>query len=172
MGRNKALLPFRGGMLIEYIASEVAAAAGSVTLVGSPERYRDLPYPLISDGIPDAGPLSGIHAALCTGLAQWNLIVACDMPAVSSALLLLLLEAAELSDADCLIPAGPSGMPEPLCAVYHERALAAIGNALERKVRKVMDGLAGLEVKIWPIQDSSCFQNLNTPQEWSLYGHN
>src|ERR1019366_6470085 len=83
MGRDKARLPFRGCDLVSAVAAAVAAAvasvAGNVTLVGHPE------LPSIPDRYPDGGPLGGILTALDHTAADWNLIVACDMPEVSAA---------------------------------------------------------------------------------------
>jgi molybdopterin-guanine dinucleotide biosynthesis protein A len=72
---------------------------------------------------------------------------------------------------DAVIPAGPTGAPEPLCAVYHRRCAAHIARALDGGIRKVMDGLAGLEVQVWRIEESKYFRNLNTPEEWHCYSH-
>src|SRR5712691_8368629 len=83
MGRDKANLPFEGRTLVERVAAAVADAAGSVTLVGPPGRYESLGLPVIADLEPDLGPLGGIHAALSATSAAWNLIAACDLPAVS-----------------------------------------------------------------------------------------
>ena len=79
--------------------------------------------------------------------------------------------AAQSSEADCLLPAGPSGLPEPLCAVYHSRCLDVIGAALDRNVRKITDGLAGLRIATWSVAESGWFRNVNTPQEWTQYTH-
>jgi molybdopterin-guanine dinucleotide biosynthesis protein A len=103
--------------------------------------------------------------------AAWNLIVACDMPGISASFLRSLISGAESSAADCLLPAGPSGFPEPLCAVYHLRCLDAIGAALDRNVRKITDGLDGLRVAIWSVAESAWFRNVNTPEEWAQYTH-
>jgi len=169
MGQDKANLPFRGGTLVEHVASAVAEAAGSVTLVGPSTRYRDLPFPVIPDDHPGLGPLGGIHTALCASPAVWNLIAACDLPAISGAFLKALTAAAENSASDCLIPTGPSGRPEPLCAAYHSRCREAIGAALARNIRKVTDGLAGLRIFSWTVSESAWFQNVNTPEEWTAY---
>src|ERR1035438_9838611 len=98
MGRDKARLPFRGGDLVSAVIAAVASAAGNVTLVGHPE------LPSIPDRYPGGGPLGGILTALNHTAADWNLIVACDMPEVSAAFLRELLARAMRSPADVLLP--------------------------------------------------------------------
>ena len=169
MGRDKALLPFHGGVLAGHVAATVAAAAGSAILIGNPEKYGHLGYPVIPDRSPGAGPVGGIETALTCTNADWNLVLACDMPAVGTAFLRGLLDAAERLNADALVPAGPSGRPEPLCAVYHRRCLAELRRALAAGVRKITDALAGLEVARFTVDDAGCFENLNTPEEWACY---
>jgi|SRR5215471_7916530 len=162
MGRDKAGLPFRGGTLAESIAREVALAAGSVTLVGDANRG-------IPDLYPGEGPLGGILTALAHTAADWNLIVACDMPNAEAAFLRRLLESARESGADALLPCGPAGLPEPLCAVYHRRARPAIAAQFAAGVRKVTAALEGLHVVALEVTDDAMFQNLNTPQDWAAY---
>jgi molybdenum cofactor guanylyltransferase len=171
MGSDKALLPFKGITLVEHVAAQVYQIAGNVTLVGDPERYSNLSYPVIRDIYPARGPLSGIHTALAASQEEWNLIVACDMPEVTAEFLTRMIRRAERGKADAVIPAGPSGLPEPLCAAYSRRAFDVIARALERDIRKVMDGLIGLEIDLWRVPDSRQFHNLNTAAEWAGYCH-
>jgi molybdopterin-guanine dinucleotide biosynthesis protein A len=93
------------------------------------------------------------------------------MPGISGAFLQSLMAADESSGADCLIPAGPSGRLEPLCAAYCLRCLGAIGAALDRGVRKVTEGLAGLRIRQWSVVESHWFSNVNTPEEWMRQTH-
>ena len=95
MGRDKALLPYRGGVLAEFVARAVKLAAGSAVLVGSPSRIAHLGYPVLRDIYPGEGPLGGILSVLEHNAAEWNLIVACDMPEISAGFLSGLLDAAE-----------------------------------------------------------------------------
>jgi molybdopterin-guanine dinucleotide biosynthesis protein A len=163
MGRDKARLPFRGSDLVSAVAAAVASAAGNVTLVGHPE------LPSIPDRYPGGGPLGGILTALNHTAADWNLIVACDMPEVSAAFLRELLARAMRSPADVLLPYGPDGLPQPLCAVYRRRARQAMEDHFARGVRRVTEALAGLEAEPLVIAEVSHFQNVNTPEDWARY---
>src|SRR5262245_4257942 len=106
MGRDKALLDLDGSLLACRVAEVVAAAAGQVALIGDPAKYGELGYPVYPDVFPGCGPLAGVHAALSATAADWNLVVACDMPGVEPEFLAGLLEHAERTAADCVLPAG------------------------------------------------------------------
>jgi molybdopterin-guanine dinucleotide biosynthesis protein A len=167
MGRDKALLPFRGVTLAQTVAAKVAAAAGSATLVGDPGLYSALGFPALADLYPGEGPLGGILTALHHTNADWNLVTACDMPAIDGGVLELLLETAERTNPDVLVPAGPAGLLEPLCAVYHRRVLEPLQGQFSGGIRKIAAALEGVHAVRFPVVEVSCFQNVNTPEEWS-----
>jgi molybdenum cofactor guanylyltransferase len=168
MGQDKALLPWKGSTLIQSVAREVFQAAGNVTLIGSRsirgELYGNLGFPVILDKIEGCGPLGGLHAALSATTADWNVLVACDMPAVTHQLLEELLAAAEASGADALVPQTPGGL-EPLCAVYHARLLPAVESAIQSKLFKMHDFVSTIQAGRWPVSHAGFFRNLNTPEQ-------
>jgi molybdopterin-guanine dinucleotide biosynthesis protein A len=166
MGRDKALLPIDRSTLVEQVAARVRAAAGCVTLIGSPERYISLGLQVAADLIEDCGPIGGVYTALKMSSAPWNLAVACDMPAVTAGFLAGLLEAARNADAECLVPKTGSSL-HPLCAVYHRGALAAFEHAIHHKSFKMHDLLRSLRTVTLPVSDASLLENVNTPIEWS-----
>lgn len=170
MGRDKAMLPLRGRTMVEAVAAAVAAATGSVILIGDPLRYQALGFHVIADERPGLGPLGGIATALSNTSEQWNLITACDMPNLTAPFLQSLLAAAGRGDADCLLPEW-NQMPEPLCAVYHVRCLPTIREAIDRGVLKVIDALARLRITRLNSPEISYFQNVNTPEDWALAEH-
>lgn len=169
MGRDKALLPFQGCTLAKWIAAAVAQSAGTATLIGSPELYSGIGYPVIPDLFPGEGPLGGILTALRHSNAEWNLIVACDMPEVNSALFTRLLDAAKQCEADALLPVTAEGRPQPLCAVYRCASLAALETAFSAGTRKVTAALASVRCLRLPMEEVSQFQNVNTPEDWAAY---
>src|ERR1044072_5912258 len=113
MGRDKALLEYQGMRLIGRVAAAVKGAAGAVAVIGDPAKYRDFGCSVHPDIFTGCGPLAGIHAALTVTQADWNLVVACDMPDVDASFLRELLDKAEAAGEDCLLPVGESGRPEP-----------------------------------------------------------
>jgi molybdopterin-guanine dinucleotide biosynthesis protein A len=170
MGRDKALLAIEGTVLVARTATLVRTVTGNVTLIGAPERYTQLGFPSVADLIPDSGPIGGLYTALHTTRADWNLLVACDMPRLTEAILRELLAAAAHSygsgsGAACLVPETASGL-HPLCAVYHRCALPTVQSAIEDKRFKMHDLLMSLEAEVWPVADSAILENVNTPQEW------
>src|SRR5580698_8350527 len=152
MGRDKALLPVGSVTLIEQIAGAVQGACGNVTIVGPVERYGHLGFSVIPDEIENCGPIGGLFTALKWTKAEWNVVVACDMPGVHEVFLREMLEAAELSGADCLVPE-TGGKIDPLCAVYHARAVTAAEAAIHRKLLKMRDFVTTIPICRWPVPD-------------------
>ncbi|HXR37344.1 MAG TPA: molybdenum cofactor guanylyltransferase [Candidatus Binataceae bacterium] len=169
MGRNKALLPYHGTTLGQSVAETVRAAAGTAALVGGPRHDAPSEFGFVPDLYPGEGPLGGILSALRSSTADWNLMVACDMPNLEADFLRQLLDTADSCGADALVPAGPSGRLEPLCAAYHRKALGSLEAAFARGVRKIATALEEVRAVTWPVPELSCFQNVNTPEEWAPY---
>lgn len=166
-GADKALLDWHGRPLALYVAREVQQAAGVVTLVGAPERYAHLGLAVIPDPVSGYGPLAGLQAALEHTAADWNLVVACDMPNLTAPFLRTLLETAGDRDPDLLLPQDPAGRAEPLCAAYHRRCLPAIQTAIRQDIHKMTEAFDPLRVLRWPIADARVFANLNSPADWT-----
>ena len=172
MGSDKALLEWNGEPLILRAARVLAPLVASVTVIGDAARYSSLGLAVVPDDVRGLGPLGGIATALRVSRLPWNLVVGCDLPYLTAAWLEFLISRTLASRADVLLPEGPRG-PEPLCAVYHPRCAPVISAALERGVRKVTDGLAGLVIETvphaeWKAFDSDwcLFKNMNSPADY------
>jgi molybdenum cofactor guanylyltransferase len=169
MGRDKAYLPLGREPLAAHVAKVVETAAGSATLIGDPEKYRALGHSVLPDLYPGEGPLGAILTALHATRADWNLVVACDMPGLTVPFLTELLDAAQRNPAEITIPETPGGKREPLCAVYHRDILPSLERSFAAGVRKVATGIACLRVAVYPVAEVARFQNLNTPEDWERY---
>lgn len=172
MGRNKALLEVGGVPMIVRTARLVASVVKSATAVGSPDTYAALGLRTIRDDWPGAGPLGGIATALRASEAEWNLIVACDLPYLTKPWLSYLAQRGTSSPADAVLPMNLAGA-EPLCAMYSKGGEAAVWLALDRGTRKVTDWLASQRVEYiepgeWKDFDSDglLFKNMNSTADY------
>lgn len=169
MGRDKALLPFRGVPLAIHVAQIVRQAAGSVTLAGKAGRFEGYGIPFLEDHHEGCGPLGGIHAILESTTAKWSLVVACDMPLLDAGFLRLLLDTAGRQDCHAVLARNRQGLPEPLCAVYRADSLVAVRAALQAGKLKIMDALNPLELVFVEPADPAWLANANTPEDWAQW---
>ncbi|MDQ6759890.1 MAG: molybdenum cofactor guanylyltransferase [Acidobacteriota bacterium] len=169
MGQDKALLPYLSGTLVQHVARQVSEVAGAVSLVGSLEIYGRFGYPVHADRVPGKGPLGGIYTALSLRQAEWNLILACDLPHLRPHDLREILEAAHSaqSGVDCVIARDDSGRLQPLCSAYHVRCLPKLEEAVAQNRLKLTDMLESLGCVIVSGLDPKVFFNVNTPADWA-----
>jgi molybdenum cofactor guanylyltransferase len=120
LGGDKALRMVNGQTLLSRAVSVMSPLCEAL---GVSTGTRALPLPPGIQAVPDIepfvmlGPLSGIYAGLKTadaGGAESLLVLACDLPHVSTQLLRLLLS--ELKDNDVVF-CEHAGLPEPLVCV-------------------------------------------------------
>jgi molybdopterin-guanine dinucleotide biosynthesis protein A len=166
-GSDKARFELAGKPLALLTAEKVRKAAGSVTLVGAPERYQDWDLRVIPDPVADFGPLAGILAALEDSAAEWSLIVAVDLPGLTVPFLQRILEMAEGSDV--LLPVQPDGRDQPLCAVYRNGIRESLRASIDAGEGKITRALESLRVRrLLPDEyvrfgGAELFLNLNRP---------
>ncbi len=123
----------------------------------------------IVDKIADAGPLAGIHAALAASDAAQLLILGCDYPFVSDALVHALRTSAP--EAAALVPRIGDRL-QPLCARVSRASLASLGEFLARGERRASQWFASIETQELREENIRsfdpqlrCMINLNTPRD-------
>jgi molybdopterin-guanine dinucleotide biosynthesis protein A len=164
MGRDKALLVEAGLPLVVRMASAVEAAAGNCVVVAPAGRYEGLGLPVLADVWPGEGPLGGILTALEASAAEFNLIVAVDMPFLDSAFLELMLQEARRGR-ETIVPVHDDGEVEPLCGVYHSSGLPGLRCFFGAGGRRVKDSLREIPVRTVPAPER-LLENVNTPEQW------
>jgi molybdopterin-guanine dinucleotide biosynthesis protein A len=125
---------------------------------------------LVRDDVEDGGPMEGIRQVLERSRAGHLLILAVDLPGLSTEFLGRMLA---VRRAGCgVVPVGGRGM-EPLCALYPVgRALEAVrawGGSGECSPRRlVSDGLREGWMESWRVEepDQACLVNWNQPGDW------
>jgi molybdopterin-guanine dinucleotide biosynthesis protein A len=174
MGSDKSALVLGGEPLVVRLAKLAEAATGTPPIViGSPRDSSEFAaLQFVADDLPGAGPLAGIVTALRVTGAEWNLIVACDLPYLTAPWLQFLIERARNSVAGVVLPVNFNGL-EPLCAMYHKRSEAPLRAELEKGTRRVTQALESvrlekIEPSEWQRFDSTgcLLKNMNTPADY------
>lgn len=142
-----------------------------VIVGGTPGDKTPSGLPRVPDQYPGAGPLGAIYTALMAAAPGPVLVVACDMPFLTSALLGYLIRAG--GDYDAVVPRAADGY-HPLCAVYAPSAATPIRRQIEQGALKVVEALAQLRVReigqeeLTPYDpDGTAFFNINTPRDYT-----
>jgi molybdopterin-guanine dinucleotide biosynthesis protein A len=167
MGKDKARLKVGSQLMVEVVARAVAETAGSVTLIGNPEAFADLPFECLPDTRSSSGPLAGLESALAAHRAELNLVTGCDMPDLQRADLECLLAATAQNESLCTVVRDASGRRHPLCAVYRLGALPFIRRALDDRRLRLQELVEELKAEEVPID--SVLNNLNTPEQWAAW---
>lgn len=146
MGRDKALLAYQGSSLLKRALQTALLISRDVFIVGEAKNYSQF-GPVVEDVYSDCGPLGGIHAALQSSGSDCNLILAVDMPFVSSALLRFLAERAASGEADVTVPEVENRL-QPLCAIYRKSFWPIADKALKNAAYKITSLFGSVETKI------------------------
>lgn len=148
---------------------QVAVLAPSVReiLVSSP---RDIPgYRTVHDAVEGAGPLSGIAAGLAACTTRWLLVVAGDMPYLTSDLIEALIYATDetAEPIDAVGVKSANGLPEPLLCALNVRIRPIVEARLAAKRYKA-SGLftdEGLTVRWLTDAPGAALRNINSPED-------
>jgi len=171
-GADKAALAVGRERIIDRQRAALAAVADDVRIVaGNRPGYDGRGLRVIADAVPDAGPLGGLYSALLDAAHERVLILACDLPFVTAALLeRLVAESRTGEEIDAVVPRSARGL-EPLCALYMRRAAGAARARIERGDLRVAGLLEDLRVRelgpeaLVPYDAGSLFENVNTPHD-------
>ncbi len=162
-GVNKGTLVVGRAAIIDRQLETLGEVAAEIFVVGrSDASWRSRGLRVIPDEIPNAGPLGGIYTAIVRSPCERTLVVACDMPFLSSALLHRL---AAVKDADLVIPRHASGY-EPLCAIYSRACAGDIRDRLARGLNEASRLPDGLRVTEIDVDNERSFVNVNTPHDY------
>jgi molybdenum cofactor guanylyltransferase len=170
MGTDKSRLKLGGRSFIERIAQTLLEVSPKVYVVG--QEFNDLRLESIADIYPKWGALGGVQTALSACQGKWALVVACDLPFVTSELCKRLLELRESHDA--VVPIQQDSRPQPLCALYKiDPCLAQATQLIEAGHRRPLDLIEQVDtrwVEFSEVQDlrgaDKFFVNINTPEDY------
>ena len=171
MGADKALVMLDGRTLLARALDLARSVTSDVRIVGDAAKFAAF-APVVEDIFRGCGPLGGIHAALRASPAELNLILAVDVPFVSTALLQYLIRRARDAASATVTVAQTSGRWQPLCAVYRRDFADAAEQALRAGRYKIDTLFEPMHTQLITEAELEAagfsrkmFRNLNTREE-------
>lgn len=170
MGADKGLMDFQGRKMIEHVLLSLKISP-RITIITENDDYKQFGFRICTDIYKNCGPLGGIYSALYNSNSDWNIVVSCDLPFVTSEFFELLLEKINGSSAHAIVPVHDNNI-EPLCALYHKSCLPELENLIlekELKMHSVLEKLNTVYVKV-PLEFHAehLFRNINWPEDIRL----
>ncbi len=176
MGADKAFVMLDGGTLLARALELARSVTSDVCIVGDATKFAEF-APVVEDLFRGCGPLGGIHAALSSSSAELNLILAVDVPFLSTALLEYLIERARSSASSSVTVVQVGGRWHPLCGVYRREFAELAEQALRARRYKIdawFDVAPTLVVSEEELAAAgflpTMFRNVNTPEDLAEAG--
>lgn len=165
MQSEKGLVLFKNKPFIEHIIKAILPLTENIKLITNNKEYDYLTYQKIPDIISEKGPLGGIYTALNNTETEFNLILSCDIPLISTELLTELISKHN-QEAEITVFASESRM-HPLIGIYSKKVLPVIKSAIDKDDLKMMNLIANVPHQIIAIEDSEGFHltNINSVDE-------
>ena len=182
MGEDKSWLTIDGRPMIERVLAAAQPAADRLVIVIHPAnphlaRYEQLAAQwnaqLLSDQHDHRGPLGGLETVLrqCT-TDESALLLACDLPFVTTEFLQLLRTIHTAEKNDLTVPLDSQEDPQMLAAIYAARCLPQVSAMLaadELKMRLLPARVTARQVKFAEYAHLAnaerLLQNINTPAD-------
>ncbi len=140
-GHDKSALVVDGVRFLDRQIAALRPLVADILLVGYRGQIPET-CTAVEDRMPGAGPLGAIISALTATRADRLLVLATDLPFVTTPFLEWLLGVDERALA--VVPVTEDGW-QPLCAVYDRRALPVLSEAFDSGERSVRTAVSALE---------------------------
>lgn len=170
MGSPKAWLLVDGEPLLARMVRAVAGAASEVVVAAA--VGQELPtliesVRIVRDAQPELGPLAGMAAAFAGLRAPTVFVAACDLPALSTGLILEI--AAGLANEHQAAVPIIDGRPQPLAAAYRRDLLPLIQEHLAARRLALHELLECISWKPLENLPAAAFRNLNSPSDLAAF---
>lgn len=163
MGSDKATFDVDGSpMAVRVAHAAEAAGASEILLIGGTQaRAKKLVGSWKKDGFPGEGPLGGVITALKAASHDSVVVLSCDMPFITDAVISSLVRG--LADAQASV--GRTDRLNWLCAAWSkEECLPTLQSVWKRKERAVHRAAVLLDVAEVPVP-AVAVRNINTPAD-------
>lgn len=167
MGEEKGLVTFENKKLIEYSIAVFEQMNYEIIIIANDSRYEQFGYPVFQDIVHEKGPLGGLYTGLHHSKTNWNAILTCDLPKITTSIFKELeKEIFHENDYDVVFSSYKDRI-NPLTALYNTSAKEKIKSCIDNDKLKVRLLQGELNIKTIPFSNkyANNFININSKNE-------
>jgi molybdopterin-guanine dinucleotide biosynthesis protein A len=167
MGKDKSLLEYHGQPQSQYLFELVKGFLPNTFLSVREDQKGENDPNSIEDQLNTKGPINGILSAMMKHPGKSWLVLACDLPMISSSTIERLMDERDPAKLATAYATEKTGLPEPLVAIWEYRSFDALKrhHLVEQKncPRKF---LLNNDIKLITPSDDLELYNANDPTEY------
>jgi len=165
MGADKGFILLNEKPFVQYSIDALQPLVSEIMIVSDNPDYDTLGLKRINDITKDAGPVAGISSGLEASSTEYNLILSCDIPLITSEILKNLIN--EIDDTSEIIQVESNGKTMPLIALYKRQVKDTFNKLLvadERRLRVAIKTCNSKNI-ILEKEHEFCTMNVNTKND-------
>jgi molybdopterin-guanine dinucleotide biosynthesis protein A len=173
MGKDKALLPFGDGSVLEHLARLLDSIfEQTLIIVDDRTKYLALDLPegfFFEDLIQDQGPLGGLATGLVYASFPSCFVATCDMPLIHERFIRSIVKAWQAETCEALCILNPADSWEPFPGIYHRENRSLIQVLMDLGHLSMQRLFEVISVESWamPEEYRDILINMNTPAEYA-----
>ena len=165
MGSDKGFLSFNGKLFTQYSIDALKPLVSEVIIVSDHDAYDIFKLRRIKDEFKDAGPLAGLYSGLKASRTEYNLVLSCDIPLITSETISLLIDA--IDETSEVIQIESNNQTMPLIALYKTTCKDKFYGLLKNGERRMQFAVNQCQVKTIKLHNENerFTKNVNTLEE-------
>ncbi len=166
MGSDKGFLELNNKPFVQYSIDAVTPLVSKIIIVSDHSTYDSFGLTRVTDHIKDAGPISGIYSGLEASDTEYNLILSCDIPLITSEVLEKLIH--EIDSTTEIIQAESNGKSMPLVALYKRSVKTKFLELLQNEERRLRIAVKQCNFKNVALDKTNekATMNINTKEDF------
>ena len=171
MGSDKGLLKINDKTFVEHVIDAVKPLVDKIIIVSNNKDYDQFGYRRVEDSIKDSGPLAGLYSGLKHSRAEYNLVLSCDIPMITTEILKKLVDADFENYEVVQIESNTKTMP--LIAMYKKQCMRKCLELLQQGERRLRVAVNQLKTKTILIDTEfdQFVKNVNTKEDLTEINH-
>lgn len=166
MGTDKGFLLLNNKPFIQYSINALKPLVSKIIIVSDDSNYDIFKLKRVNDMTKNAGPVAGICSGLEASSTNYNLILSCDIPLISTKILQQLIDA--IDDNSEIIQVESHGKSMPLIAIYKKQITHTFNKLLQANERRLRVAIKSCISKTIVLKKEHEFSTMNVNTQTEL----